>query len=193
MAKLPDRRDDADRVLIAQIAEGSHEAFHGLMGRHLPFVLELAQRLVGRRADADEIAQEAFLRVWTRAPHWRADGEAKFRTWLYRVVVNLCLDRRRQRVSLPLEEADAICDPAPDGLEQAARGEISRLVARALDGLPAKQRAAIILCYYSEVGGEEAARLLNVSQSALESLLVRARKGLRQRMDALLEGKGTER
>ncbi|MBI1208757.1 MAG: RNA polymerase sigma factor [Azospirillum sp.] len=184
MAEFPDRCGPEDRILIAGIAQGNHEAFQRLMGRHLPFVLALAQRLIGRRADADEIAQEAFLRVWTTAPRWRQDGEAQFRTWLYRVVVNLCLDRQRRPKTAPLEDAGDVFDPRPDSLELVAASETERLIARALDELPPKQKAALVLCYYSEVSGAEAARILEVSESAVESLLVRGRRGLRQRLEA---------
>jgi len=151
------------------------------------FVLGLAQRVSGQRDDADEIAQEAFLRVWTVAPRWRQEGEARFTTWLYRVVVNLCLDRRRRAPALPLEAAGDPSDPAPDSLERVAQDETARLVGRALEDLPPRQRAAITLCYYGEVSGAEAARILDVSESALESLLVRGRKALRQRLEAFPE------
>ena len=192
MTGSPDPYGTEDCVLIARIADGSHEAFHNLMSRHLAFVLALAQRLVGGRADADEIAQEAFLRVWTSAVAWRPDGEAQFKTWLYRVVVNLCLDRRRRAPALPLEEVDDPRDPAPNSLERVTRTETARLIARALDDLPPRQKAAIVLCYYSEVGGVEAARILEVSASALESLLVRGRRTLRSRLAGLVDLDGME-
>jgi len=183
--------DADDRALLASIGRGDHRAFHVLMSRHMPFVLALAQRVLGSRADADEVAQEAFLRVWTTAPRWRADGEAQFRTWLYRVAVNLCLDRRRRLPALPLEDAGDPADPAPDSLDRVAAAETARLVAGALDVLPARQREAIVLCYYAGVPGTEAAGMLGISVSALESLLVRGRRALRLRL-AGLENPDTE-
>ncbi len=185
MTGRADLCDTDDRTLMARVGCGSHDAFQTLMHRHMAFVLGLAQRLVGQRADADEIAQEAFLRVWTTAPSWRPDGAAQFRTWLYRVVVNLCLDRRRRDAPLPLDAADETHDPNAAGLETVARSETALLLAQALDTLPPRQKAALVLFYYAEVSGAEAARILNVSESALESLLVRGRKALRRRMDAI--------
>ncbi len=186
--------DEDDRVLVAAIGRGSHRAFQALMDRHMPFVLRLARRVVGHRDDADEVAQEAFLRVWTIAPRWRHDGDARFKTWLYRVVVNLCLDRRRRLPALPLEVAGDPSDPAPNSLEQVYAGEAARLVAQALDELPPRQRAAVILCYYAGVSAAEAAATLEVTVSALESLLVRGRRALRVRLSDLgaLESMGDQ-
>jgi RNA polymerase sigma-70 factor (ECF subfamily) len=177
--------DEGDRALLAAIGRGSHRAFHALMGRHMAFVLRLARRVVGNRDDADEVAQEAFLRVWTIAPRWRHDGDAQFKTWLYRVVVNLCLDRRRRLPALPLEVAGEPSDPAPSSLERVFAGETARLVAQALDDLPPRQRAALVLCYYAGVSAAEAAASLDISVSALESLLVRGRRALRVRLSDL--------
>jgi RNA polymerase sigma-70 factor (ECF subfamily) len=174
-----------DRILLARIGEGDHLAFDALMRRHLAFVLRLAQRMVGNPTDADEIAQEAFLRVWRVAARWRQDGDARFRTWLYRVVVNLCLDRRRRVPELPLEEIAEPPDHGPSSLDRIYAGETARLVAQAVDDLPQRQKAAILLCYYAGVNGAEAAGILEVSVSALESLLVRGRRALRLSLAAL--------
>ena len=176
---------DGDRALLASIGRGDHNAFQTLMRAHMSYVLRLAYRIVGNREDADEIAQEAFLRVWTVAPRWRHDLDARFTTWLYRVVVNLCLDRRRRVGTLPLEDVSDPVDPAPTSLDKIAAEETSRLVAHALEDLPPRQRAAITLCYYAEINGQEAAEILEISVSALESLLVRGRKALRLRLNDL--------
>lgn len=180
---IPD--PDDDRALLMAISQGDHRAFHALMDRHMAFVLRLAQRVAGNRDDADEIAQDAFLKVWTLGPRWRHDGEALFKTWLYRVVVNLCLDRKRRKPTLPLEDAGDPTDPAPDSLEQVSTAETARLVAQAIEELPPRQRDAITLCYYTGVNGAKAASLLDVSLPALESLLVRGRRALRLRLTGL--------
>lgn len=186
--------EEDDSSLMAAIAEGNHAAFHELMRRHMPLALSVAQRMTGNRADADEVAQEAFLRVWTGAARWRPDGQARLRTWLFRVVVNLCLDRRRRATALPLEEAGDPADPSPDCVEQIASAQTARLISGALDQLPPRQKAAITLCYYGGFSGNEAAGILEVSASALESLLVRARRALRGRLAGagLWESKGEE-
>jgi RNA polymerase sigma-70 factor (ECF subfamily) len=92
---------DSDEDLMARVGEGSEPAFRVLARRHLPRALGFARRVTGNSADAEEIAQEALLRVWTHAPRWRP--VAAFRTWFYRVVLNLCLNRKRRSPFLPLD------------------------------------------------------------------------------------------
>ena len=86
--------DDSDEALMARVARGDERAFQLLSRRHLPAMLGLARRILGNAGDAEDVAQEAFMRVWTHAPRWQP--LAQFRTWLTRVVVNLCLDRKRR-------------------------------------------------------------------------------------------------
>jgi RNA polymerase sigma factor, sigma-70 family len=175
---MSDDRSDDD--LLAAIGAGDRLALERLMNRHLPAVLALAQRMTGSPDDADDIAQEAFVRVWRSAHRWRRDGPARFSTWLYRVVVNLCLDRRRKAVTVPLEHAPEEADPAPGGLDTTATREGATVVAAALADLPPRQRAAVCLYYFGNVSAPEAARVMDLSASALESLLVRGRKALRK-------------
>ena len=161
------------------------------MGRHVKPSLAVARRILGNADDAEEVVQEAFLRVWGAAARWRPDSEARFSTWLYRIVVNLCLDRRRRPPSAPLEEAGETEDEGPDGLEQAVRTRSRDVMAEALRQLPARQRAAIAVYYFEDVSAPEAARILDVSLSALESLLVRARRTLRKTLaDRGVDGMG---
>ena len=133
--------------------------------------------------EAQDVAQETFMRVWQQAPRWKA-GEARFDTWLHRVALNLCYDRlRRQREEPAAEIADeADPDPAvaPDvQLEGRACGEQVRA---ALAGLPVRQREAVVLNYYQELSNVEAAGLMGITVEALESLLARARRNLRARL-----------
>src|SRR5882762_6988628 len=100
----------ADHDLMARTALGDARAFQTLARRHGGRALALARRILGNDAVAEEIVQDAFLRVWTHAPRWRP--EAAFRTWLYRIVVNLCLNARRRPADLPLEAAGDVADPA---------------------------------------------------------------------------------
>jgi len=135
--------------------------------------------MLGNRTDAEDVAQDVFLRVWQQAPKWRS-GEAKFSTWLHRVTLNLCTDRLRRRRETALEAAgDPASDaPLPDaGLQEAA---IVARVQVALAQLPERQREAIVLCHYQELGNIEAAAVLELSVDALESLLARGRRRLRQ-------------
>jgi RNA polymerase sigma-70 factor (ECF subfamily) len=176
-----DGKADDDALLVASGA-GDERAFRALVSRHLTRVLSLARRMTGNVAEAEDVAQEAFLRAWQKAPGWRT-GEARFSTWLYRVVVNLCLDRRRRKPMAPLEAAGDPLDPAPSAEATLVENQRTRIVATALAALPDRQRAALVLSYYEGVSNVEAAEALGVSVSALESLLVRARKALRAELE----------
>jgi RNA polymerase sigma-70 factor (ECF subfamily) len=170
---------DPDLDLLRRIADGDGAACAALVDRHLGRITGLAGRLLGSRADAEDVAQEVFLRVWQQAPKWRS-GEAKLSTWLHRVTLNLCTDRLRRRRETALEAAgDPPSDaPLPDaGLQDAA---IVARVQAALAQLPERQREAIVLCHYQELGNIEAAAVLELSVDALESLLARGRRKLRE-------------
>ena len=103
--------DDSDEALMARVARGDERAFQLLSRRHLPAMLGLARRILRNSAEAEDVAQEAFIHVWTHAPRWQP--LAQFRTWLTRVVVNLCLDRKRRVPWVELEAAGDIVDPRP--------------------------------------------------------------------------------
>jgi len=195
-------QDEADDALMRRAGHGDKAAFAVLLRRHLARATAVAQRIVGNRSDAEEIVQEAFLRCWQKAPEWRpandraADGQAnraQFATWLYRVLVNLCLDRRRRPQPVELEAAGEIADGAADGYDQRLRNETSRRVATAMAALPERQRAALALCYYEDMGNIEAAAALEISVGALESLLVRARRALRDSLADLATENAKER
>jgi RNA polymerase sigma-70 factor (ECF subfamily) len=174
--------DDSDEALMARVARGDERAFRALAGRHLPAMLGLARRILGNAADAEDVAQEAMLRVWTNAPRWQP--LAAFRTWLTRVVVNLCLDRKRRTPWLALEAAGEIVDPALGASEQAERDERERMVAAAIAQLPMRQRAAIVLTYGDGMSNAQVAEILGTSVSAVETLLVRGKQNLRRALGA---------
>jgi RNA polymerase sigma-70 factor (ECF subfamily) len=200
--------DESDDALMRRAGSGDKAAFALLVRRHLARATALAQRIVGNRSDAEEIVQEAFLRCWQKAPEWRPandraskaqlanvddqiDGTrvstAQFGTWLYRVLVNLCLDRRRRPQPIGIEAAEEVPDTAADGFQETSRGETSRRVQAAMAQLPERQRAALALCYFEDMGNIEAAAALEISIGALESLLVRARRALREALGDLSE------
>lgn len=177
--------EPSDEELMARIADADAVAFERLARRHGERVRALAFRVTRNRADADEVAQEALLRVWVTAPRWRPT--AQFRTWLYRVVVNLCLDRQRHAPFAPLEAAGDPADPAPDATVRIAGDEAGRAVATALDALPDRQRVALVLTYYEGLSNAEAAAVLATSVSSIEALLVRAKRSLRVSLGPLME------
>jgi RNA polymerase sigma factor (sigma-70 family) len=156
------------------------------VARKLPRLLSLGARMLGDPREAEDVAQDAFLRIWKQAATWRP-GQAKFDTWLHRVAMNLCYDRLRRRRELPTDAPPDRPDegPAPDrGLLAAETGV---RVNAALQALPERQREAIVLCHYQELGNIEAAEVMGVSVEALESLLGRGRRALRAALADLME------
>jgi RNA polymerase sigma factor (sigma-70 family) len=180
--------DDPDAGLLARVARDEPEAVRELVARKLPRLLSLAQRVLGRRGEAEEVAQEAFVRIWKQAPRWQP-GVARFDTWLHRVALNLCHDRLRRRGDEePYEDWHEPADPAPAPDQVLDIAQRERGVAAALAALPVRQREAVVLQYYQELSNGEAAAVMGISIEALESLLARARRSLRAR----LQGEGKE-
>jgi len=177
---------DPDEELLSRVAGGDPAAARALVARKLPRLMSLAGRMLGDGAEAEDVAQEAFLRVWKQAPKWRP-GAARFDTWLHRVALNLCYDRLRRRREFAYAEPPEQVDegPAPDRGLQAL--DVGRRVGRALRSLPDRQREAIVLCHYQELGNIEAAAVMGVSVEALESLLGRGRRALRAALADLKE------
>jgi RNA polymerase sigma-70 factor (ECF subfamily) len=171
----------SDHELMARAGQGDRRAFDALVRRHAARAVALARRILRNDALAEEAVQDALLRVWINAPRWRP--EAAFRTWLYRIVVNLCLNAKRRPASLPLDAADDIADPAPATDAQLEQRQRDRRLAAAIDALPDRQRAAIVLTYQEGLGNAEAASVLDTSLSGFEALLVRAKRALRATLD----------
>ena len=175
----------SDEELMLRIAAGEEPAFRVLARRYAPLALRLARRVMGSSADAEEIVQEALLRLWVNAPRWRP--VASFRTWFYRVVLNLCLNRKRRAPFLPIEEASDPADPTPDAAAAMERRDIDRALTAVIAELPERQRAAIALTYHEGLTNAETAAALGTSVSAVETLLVRAKRTLRQRLGPMLD------
>lgn len=173
--------DDDDR-LMSGIAAGDKTAFAQLMERHLSRVFSLALRVTGSRADAEDAAQEAFTRAWRKAESWRP-GEAKFSTWLYRVTMNLCIDARRRPRAESLDPDMPLMDPAPGAEAVLMASEQDARVRATLAELPERQREAMALCYTLGLSNAEAAATMEISVKAYESLLVRAKKDIRARLE----------
>jgi RNA polymerase sigma-70 factor (ECF subfamily) len=177
--------DDAlDHDLMRAVGRRDGGAFERLSGRHYGWALGFAERMLGTRDEAEDLVQTAFLRVWQGAARWQPT--ARFSTWLYRVLYNLCMDRFRARRAdgQPIDEAvaETVADPAPGGEERVSGLQRAARVRSAMAALPERQRAALVLCYYEELSQAEAAQLLGVSEGALESLLSRGRATLRKRL-----------
>jgi RNA polymerase sigma-70 factor, ECF subfamily len=175
----------SDEDLMLRVARGDQAAFRLLAQRYAARASRLARRTTGSDADAEEIVQEALLRVWTNAPRWRP--VAAFRTWFYRVVLNLSLNRRRRAPFAPLEHAGDPPDPTADPSTQLEQEELDRRVAAAIGELPPRERAAITLTYAEGLSNAETAAVIGTSVSAVEALLVRARRSLRASLGPVLD------
>ena len=179
--------DESDEALMARVAHGDEPAYRQLARRHLPVAVALARRILGNTADAEDVAQEALLRVWVHAPRWQP--LALFRTWFRRVVVNLCLDRKRRVPWTDLDAAGELVDP---GAGPASRSSVPNAIGwcrAAIAELPARQRAAIALTYGEGLSNAEVADALDTSVSAVETLLVRGKQNLRRALAKVIEGK----
>lgn len=178
---------DPDEELVRRVGQGDPAAIQAMVARKLPRMLALAHRMLGDRVEAEDVAQEAMLRAWKQAPRWRP-GRARFDTWLHRVGLNLCYDRLRKRREVPTAIPPDRQDPGPAPDRGLLAAELGDRVNRALAALPERQREAVVLCHYQELGNIEAAGVMGVSVEALESLLSRGRRTLRRTLSDLAPG-----
>lgn len=177
----PPRDPDAD--LVRRIGQGDARATRELVERHAGRMLALARRMLGDEAEAEDVTQEVFLRVWRTAARWRP-GAAKFETWMHRVTLNLCYDRLRRRRERTMEILPERIDEGPSPFDAVSATDRARRVETALRKLPERQRAAITLVSHQDLTNVEAAAAMEVSVEALESLLSRARRSLRAELAA---------
>lgn len=180
--------DLSDEALMAAVSARQQQAFRVLMSRHLRRAIRVAERIVRDAAESDDIGQDAFLRVWSRAASFDPDA-GRFTTWLYRIVLNLAFDRTRRRPLAPIEEASEVGTEDPGPVEQLIENEEKRALELAMARLTDRHRAAIALFHIEELSGEEAAQAMNVSAKAFESLLARARSALRENVKNIQDGR----
>lgn len=165
-----------DEELMIAAGKGDMDAFEQIVVRHQQLAWRTAYRYTGNHSDAEEIAQEVFLRILDSAQNYRPS--AKFRTYLYKVIVNLCLDyARKKRPQLAGEfPADKELTETPDSNLQIQ--ERDQAIKQAVNSLPARQQLAVILRYYENLSYEQIADAMDISVKAAERLLARARKRL---------------
>jgi RNA polymerase sigma-70 factor (ECF subfamily) len=175
---------DTDEELMLRAGSGDRTACQLLVERHLGTVVAFAERTLGGRDDAEDAAQDVFLRVWQSAPRYEA-GAAKFTTWLYKVAMNVCLDRIRKHREATGDDVPELADSRPGPRAAAETAELAGRVRDAMTTLPETQRMALALCHYQGLRNIEAAQVLGVSIEALESLLSRARRTMREELKQL--------
>ncbi|WP_092835730.1 RNA polymerase sigma factor [Roseovarius lutimaris] len=184
----------SDETLLVLFANGDGAAARALNLRLTPRVMGHAYRLLGNHAEAEDVTQEAMLRLWKIAPEWRQD-EAKVTTWLYRVVANLCIDLRRRARGVALESIPEPEDgraTAAEILQDAARAEALQ---EALDQLPDRQRQAVVLRHIEGLANPEIAEIMEITTEAVESLTARGKRALTAALSGRQEelGYGDER
>lgn len=162
------------------VATADRRAFDVLVKRHLNRVYSLARCMVSRQADAEDVAQDAFTRIWIYGPKWEP-GKAAFTTWLHRIVVNCCYDhlRKRSKETRHVEVPETLASSDADSEERMQGKQRRAEVRKALQELPERQRMAVTLCYFEGMTNIQAAEVMEIHIKALEGLLVRARKALR--------------
>ena len=185
-------RDLSSEDVMTRIAKGDDEAFEILVNRHQTSVLNLVYRFIGDRTQAKDLGQEVFLRIWQSAKTY--EPKAKFTTWIYRITTNLCFNelksaRRKKWVSFFRSHEDneysmeqSLPDDSPSAEDLLLIRERSRQISDALQSLPANQRMALVLKRYDDLSYEEIARIMGCSVSAVESLLVRAKRTLQEKL-----------
>ncbi len=169
--------DASDEALLVAFGNGDRAAARALTLRLTPRVLGYAARLLGDRAEAEDVTQEAMLRLWRMAGQWR-QGEARVTTWLYRVVTNLCTDRLRRRRGVGLDSIEEPADDAASAEDGLARAQRLAALQEALMRLPARQRQAVVLRHVEGLSNPEIAAVMEVSVEAVESLTARGKRGL---------------
>jgi RNA polymerase sigma-70 factor (ECF subfamily) len=169
--------DSSDEALLELYAQGDPAAARALTLRLGPLAYRLALRMLRDGAEAEDVAQEALLRLWKIAPDWRA-GEAKVSTWLYRVVSNLATDRLRKKRGVGLDEAPEVADDSPSVLEDMMQRDRMAVLEAALAQLPERQRLAVTLRHIDGLSNPEIAEAMETGVEAVESLTARAKRAL---------------
>ncbi len=169
--------DMTDEALMLRVQDGDKNAFRLLIARHIDRIVGTARRIVGA-AEAEDVAQDVFLKVWTARAQW-TPGQARFRTWLYRVAVNRCIDSVRRNRTSSIDEVPEIEDDSPGPLAQCEQREDETRLRAAMGHLSEQQRTAITLYYHESLTAGEVAEIMGLRLNAVESLLKRGRQKLR--------------
>lgn len=177
MMALDAMNDVSDDTLMVLYANGDQDAARMLTFRHVPRVLSLSKRLLWDATEAEDVAQEAMLRLWRIAPDWR-NNEAKVSTWLYRVTSNLCTDRLRKKRTSALDDVSEPMDDAPSVEMTMTAADRAEALQQAMNHLPERQKLAVTLRHIDELSNPEIAEIMDISVDAVESLTARGKRTL---------------
>lgn len=183
--------DVSDDALLMLYANGDDAAAQLLMARLVPRALSVATRMLRDPVEAEDIVQEAMLRLWRIAPDWR-QGEARVSTWLYRVVSNLSIDRLRRRRDVGLDETAEPHDDRPGAEARMQNKARTDALQQALGDLPDRQRQAVVLRHIEGLSNPEIAQVMDVSVEAVESLTARGKRALASILRAQKDELGIE-
>jgi RNA polymerase sigma-70 factor (ECF subfamily) len=169
--------DVSDEALLVLYGNGDRSAAQALTVRLTPMALRVARRMLGDWAEAEDVAQDAMMRLWKIAREWR-QGEAKVSTWLYRVVTNLATDRLRKRRGIGLDEAPEVEDGQPAVEDRMMDADRVEALQAALNQLPDRQRQAVVLRHIEGLSNPEIAEVMEIGVEAVESLTARGKRAL---------------
>ncbi|MGH1402954.1 MAG: sigma-70 family RNA polymerase sigma factor [Alphaproteobacteria bacterium] len=174
---------ETDNSLLRRLQSHDHEAFSTLVERYTRMFFHAAYRVCSNQNDAEDIVQDAFLKLWRKPSMWDEGRGVKFTTWFYRVVTNLAIDYMRKKgKSQGSDVSERIKDETASQLEMLQMSEEQQLIESAIQNLPDRQRWALNLCFYEGLSNKEAAEIMDVKVKALESLLMRAKAGMRDEL-----------
>lgn len=173
-----DQARQADQLLMVRVSQGDAQAYQQLVNSNIDRVLAVARRMLGEEMEAEDVAQDVFLRLWRQAERWEGD-RAKVSTWLYRVTVNSCIDRMRARKEETVDELPEVTS-APSQQLTLEEEDLQEYMDTALQALPERQRAALVLFHYEGLSMSSVAQAMDTSVEAVESLLGRGRRALKK-------------
>lgn len=179
---MADLEHISDESLMVRLQDGDHQAFSVLVRRHTDRFYACAYRLSGHAQEAEDIVQDAFIKLWQKPDLWDAAKGAKFTTWFYRVVSNTALDVLRKRKGMMPSSPDVlegIASSQPSAEQNLQAREQQEFLEEAIKALPERQKLALNLCFYEGLSNQEAAKILGLKPKAVESLLMRAKSGIR--------------
>jgi RNA polymerase sigma-70 factor (ECF subfamily) len=178
--------DKEDHELLALIQDGNGQAFALLVERHTERFYRLAYRYLQSREAAEDVVQDAFVKLWENPALWQPERNSKFTTWFYRIVVNLCLDLRKKKKPAPLDDEFPVIDDRAPVDEMMIQAQEQQALEKEIAALPDRQRTALNLCFDQGLTNQEAAEVMGLNLKALQSLIMRAKTTLKERMKGYL-------
>ena len=175
-----------DETLISMIQAGNQEAFAEIVHRHSHRFYRIAYRILFLKDDAEDVVQDSFLKLWEKRLLWNPDKDTKFTTWFYRIVINLSLDYNRKKKPLHVSEHIQYADDKPLPEKQVDEKQKQEILDRIIRELPVRQQTALNLCFYEGISNKEAADIMGLKLKALQSLIMRAKMTLKEKIQHYL-------